>query len=235
MIFKLFLLLMFAQSAIAPGRGTGARAVAPSGGGAISYIANATGSGTGGTGTTSTSLNVVSGDKLVIFCQTNGANNTISLTDTIGNTFSKGTHQNDASIGNSDLFYAYSSGSNAADFFTCTNNNAANPNIVALQYRGGATSGAADVLQNGAAVSGTFTTTSFSTTAANEVVVQCLTSNVTPSAGPIGGNTANVRVAGGSYTPYCQDYIFTSTQSSITASATLPGTGAYNGQMGAFK
>jgi hypothetical protein len=178
---------------------------------------------------------VVSGDKLVIYCKTGGANNTISLTDTIGNTFSKGTHQNDGSLGNTDLFYAYSSGSNAADFFTCTNNNSANPDMIALQYRGGATSGAADVLQNAASASGGWATSGFSTTAANEVVVQCLTSNVMPSAGPIGGNTANVRVAGGTYTPYCEDYIFTTAQTGITAETYLPGTGAYNGQMGAFK
>jgi hypothetical protein len=178
---------------------------------------------------------VVSGDKLVIFCQTNGANNTISLTDTIGNTFTKGTHQNDGSIGNSDLFYAYSSGSNAADFFTCTNNNAANPSIVALQYRGGSTSGTADVLQNAAGSSGAYTTTSFSTTAANEVVVQCMAASNPPFAGPIGGFTGNLRVAGGSFVPGCQDYIFTSTQSSITAAFGISGSGNFNGQMGAFK
>lgn len=231
MIKTLATLTLFAQM-ISTGNH---RKIFPSTGSGISFIAVATGSGTGGTGTTSTSLNVTAGDKLVVFCQTNGGNNTISMSDTIGNTFSKGTHQNDGSIGNSDLFYAYSSGSNAADFFTCTNNNSANPNIVALQYRGGATSGAADVLQNSAASSGAWTTTAFSTAAGNEVVVQCLSSNITPSAGLVGGNTANVRVAGGSYVPYCQDYIFTSTQSSITSSITLSGTGDYNGQMGAFK
>jgi hypothetical protein len=214
------------------------RKIFPAAGASIAYIANATGQlGAVPTPvTTSTSLNVVVGDKLIVFCKTGGGNNTLTVTDTAGNTFSKGTHQNDAVIGNTDMFYSVVATSNAADYFTCNSSNSANFSaLIALQYRGGATSGIADVLLNAAATSGVWTSSAFSTATAQELVVQCMATDGTPTGGTIGGATANVRVAGSSTTPACQDYIFTSTQTLITATYTITGTGDYNGQLGAFK
>jgi hypothetical protein len=233
-MIKILSLLLLAQFTVPMHTG----ALAGGAGASIAYIANASGTGSAGTGSTTGSLNVTAGDKLIVFCVSGGANNTMTMTDTIGNTFGKGTHQNDASIGNTDMFYAVSSASNAADSFTCTNSNGANNiTLVALQYRGGASSGIADVLTNNAGISGAWTTSAFNTSAAQEVVVQCAEVGTYTAAGQIGGVTAIRRFDSGvtSFDVSCQDVIFSSIQTSITASITIVGSSSYNGQMGAFK
>jgi hypothetical protein len=234
MITNLLFFLLLSQFTVPMHTGATAK-TGGGGGGAITRGAVASGTGSAGTGTTN-SLNVAAGDHLIAWCKTGGANNTISMTDTIGNTFNKGTHQNDASFGNTELFYAISSGSNAADIFTCTNSNAANfITIVALQYQGGASSAINDVLMNSAGSGGNWTTAAFSTANVNEVVVQCFVA-VAGAAGTIGSVAGTLRYnSGGTNPTLCQDAIFTSIQTSITAQLLIPGTGSYNGQMGAFK
>jgi hypothetical protein len=204
----------------------------------ISFIAAASGSASSGTVTTSTTLNVLLNDTLIAVCGSGGSVNTFTITDTIGNTFGKNTHLLDLTVGNTDMLYTVATSSNSSDSFSCTNSSSASSDVITvLQYRGGISSGISDAATNGAATSAaSWTTGTFSTTTPNEVVVQCSDMNHSLIAGTIGGVAATIRFQGGIGGFSCQDVIFNSVQTGITATLNISGgSGNYNGQLGSFR
>lgn len=239
-MLKLFLLLPLLLQWSIPLH-TGTQSSTSGGGGgtstAISYVSSVHSLeySTSPTSTTAT-LNVALGDTLVAFCSTSGGLNTITISDSAGNTWTKGTHQNDGTVGNTDLAYSTVSVASTTDSFTCDNSTSSTVNgLIVLQFQGGS-SGAPFSLQNTTS-SGGWTTASFSTTDPNSVVVQCLSTSSTLSGpGTIGGVTAALvfDYVSSSYDSGCQYVIFNSSQTNITA-AISDGGGTNNGQMGAFK
>jgi hypothetical protein len=209
---------------------------------AITLVNSAINSASPGTGISAT-LSATSGNLLVVMCrQGTTSNDTQSVADTAGNTFypviSTAVPKDQTDM--IKMWYAKNIRGSAADGVTCSfGGNLIAISIIVLQYSGADPVAPLDTKATGVVESsaGTYsksaTTTTFSTVAANEVIVVCAsedTSGLTFSAGT--GYTVesqNTQYAA------CEDRIVSSIQAAATASMSSNSASGWEMVLGSFK
>lgn len=192
-------------------------------------------------------LTLTAGDFVFLFCSGSGTSSTTyTASSTPSNTWvGIGTAQ--VASGNvTQGFYTLSAGSGSTTFLCTQGGSGGTGNLspIALQYHYSGAGAALDTGISSTSAGGpTYVSSSFTTTSA-DLIIQCARAgadNVKWVGGVIGSGTATVRNAArqlpNSITDSaCQDIIFSTTQSGITAAMNAPSTsGTYPYVVGAFK
>lgn len=200
----------------------------PSGGGGISLHSSCVATPSGGVGATSIqtgSCNVSTNDVVMVACsQDTDTTAPTGVTDTIGNTY---THLSaaDATYSTTILLTSWwtkSTGSNASNKATCTWSGSHTYRAAQQRAYSGLT-GSSDATMTASAQAASLTSSTFTTTAANEAIIACVNagSTNTYTAGTIAGASATNLLADGSSGSQdlaCEDLIVSSIETSQTAS-----------------
>lgn len=156
-------------------------------------------------------INVVAGNLLVVGCRIGFiTNNTITVTDTAGNTFASVTHFQGA-VSTIELFYAKNAIGNASDTIQCNYDAARSYNsIVVMQYSGASATVPVDTGGTTTAFSAAAATLSgFTTSAANEVLV-CFATTESIASAYVAGASFTLQSTNNSMSAY-EDRVVTAT------------------------
>ena len=190
---------------------------------------------------TSPAITLTAGDFTYVSCRNGGSSVADVVTSSPANTFTPLTLQNLAGLGTLQASYSFGGGAGSTTF-TCTpTTSQAFQSMVVLQYHPGSTTVLDTQVGGSVSANTTWTSPSFTTTAAGLVIACASTNNsgVVISAGTIGGTSANLRGAAAASTgsasdQACEDLGESGAQVGITATLTT-GSVDWVGTVGAFK